>query len=62
MDTSVSPQKIDELVQRLGSTREEQYQYRRYEALDHGLKDSDGKSLRKEGYPRYKYMVKGRSW
>ncbi len=48
MDTSVSPQKIDELVQRLKALGKNNIEYRRYEALDHGLKDSDGKSLRKE--------------
>lgn len=48
MDTSVSPQKTDELVQRLEELGKNNIEYRRYEALDHGLKDSDGKSLRKE--------------
>lgn len=48
MDTSVSPQKTDELVQRLKALGKNNIEYRRYEALDHGLKDSDGKSLRKE--------------
>ncbi|MFM4958430.1 MULTISPECIES: alpha/beta hydrolase family protein [Aeromonas] len=48
MDTSVSPQKTDELVQRLKELGKNNIEYRRYEALDHGLKDSDGKSLRKE--------------
>ncbi|MFQ2739123.1 alpha/beta hydrolase family protein [Aeromonas caviae] len=47
-DTSVSPQKTDELVQRLKELEKNNIEYRRYEALDHGLKDSDGKSLRKE--------------
>ncbi|MFQ2538602.1 alpha/beta hydrolase family protein [Aeromonas caviae] len=48
MDTSVSPQKIDELVQRLEALGKNNIEYRRYEALDHGLKNSDGKSQRKE--------------
>ncbi|MFQ2750935.1 alpha/beta hydrolase family protein [Aeromonas caviae] len=48
MDTSVSPQKTDELVQRLEELGKSNIEYRRYEALDHGLKNSDGKSLRKE--------------
>ncbi len=47
-DTSVSPQKTDELVQRLKELGKNNIEYRRYEALDHGLKDSDGKSLRKK--------------
>nr|QUM00910.1 prolyl oligopeptidase family serine peptidase [Aeromonas caviae] len=48
MDTSVSPQKTDELVQRLEALGKNNIEYRRYEALDHGLKNSDGKSQRKE--------------
>ncbi|HDZ8882583.1 TPA: prolyl oligopeptidase family serine peptidase [Aeromonas dhakensis] len=48
MDTSVSPQKTDELMQRLKELGKNNIEYRRYEALDHGLKNSDGKSLRKE--------------
>ncbi|MFM5869326.1 alpha/beta hydrolase family protein [Aeromonas caviae] len=48
MDTSVSPQKTDELVLRLEELGKNNIEYRRYEALDHGLKNSDGKSLRKE--------------
>ncbi|WP_235671677.1 alpha/beta hydrolase family protein [Aeromonas caviae] len=48
MDTSVSPQKKDELVQRLEELGKSNIEYRRYEALDHGLKDSDGKSQRKK--------------
>ncbi|MDH1899456.1 alpha/beta hydrolase family protein [Aeromonas caviae] len=48
IDTSVSPQKTDELVQRLEELGKSNIEYRRYEALDHGLKNSDGKSLRKE--------------
>lgn len=48
MDTSVSPQKTDEMMQRLEEFGKNNIEYRRYEALDHGLKDSDGKSLRKE--------------
>ncbi|MFQ2551107.1 alpha/beta hydrolase family protein [Aeromonas caviae] len=47
-DTSVSPQKTDELVQRLKELGKNNIEYRRYEALVHGLKDSDGKSLRKK--------------
>ncbi|WP_411679059.1 alpha/beta hydrolase family protein [Aeromonas hydrophila] len=48
MDTSVSPQKTDELMQSLKDLGKSNIEYRRYEALDHGLKNSDGKSLRKE--------------
>ncbi|MFQ2778239.1 alpha/beta hydrolase family protein [Aeromonas caviae] len=48
MDTSVSPQKTDELVQRLKELEKNNIEYRRYEALDHGFKDSDGQSQRKE--------------
>ncbi|SIQ93150.1 alpha/beta hydrolase family protein [Aeromonas hydrophila] len=48
IDTSVSPQKTDELLQRLKELGKDNIEYRRYEALDHGLKSSDGKSLRKE--------------
>lgn len=47
-DTSVSPQKTDELVQRLKELGKNNIEYRRYEALDHGLKNSDGRNLRKE--------------
>ncbi|QNF24029.1 prolyl oligopeptidase family serine peptidase [Aeromonas hydrophila] len=47
-DTSVSPQKTDELIQRLTELGKSNIEYRRYEKLDHGFKDSDGKSLRKE--------------
>ncbi len=47
-DTSVSPQKTDEMMQRLEEHGKSNIEYRRYEALDHGLKDSDGKNLRKE--------------
>lgn len=47
-DTSVSPQKTDELMQRLKELGRSNIEYRRYEALDHGLKSSDGKSQRKE--------------
>lgn len=47
-DTSVSPQKTDELMQRLKDLGKNNIEYRRYEKLDHGLKDSDGKSQRKE--------------
>ena len=48
MDTSVSPQKTDELMQSLKELGKINIEYRRYEALDHGFKDSDGKILRKE--------------
>ncbi|WP_448052453.1 alpha/beta hydrolase family protein [Aeromonas caviae] len=48
MDTSVSSQKTDEMMQRLEELGKSNIEYRRYEALDHGLKNSDGKSLRKE--------------
>ncbi|MFM4994724.1 alpha/beta hydrolase family protein [Aeromonas sanarellii] len=48
MDTSVSPQKTDELMQRLKELGKSNIEYRRYEALDHGLKDSDGKNQRKK--------------
>ncbi|MEJ6017599.1 alpha/beta hydrolase family protein [Aeromonas caviae] len=48
MDTSVSPQKTDEMMQRLKELGKSNIEYRRYEALDHGLKDSDGKSQRKK--------------
>ncbi|WP_439830377.1 alpha/beta hydrolase family protein [Aeromonas caviae] len=48
MDTSVSPQKTDEMMQRLKELRKNNIEYRRYEELDHGLKNIDGKSLRKE--------------
>lgn len=48
MDTSVSPQKTDELMQRLKELGKNNIEYRRYEELDHGLKNIDGKSLRKE--------------
>jgi dienelactone hydrolase len=47
-DTSVSPQKTDELMQRLKKLGKSNIEYRRYEELDHGFKDSDGKSQRKE--------------
>ncbi|MGL5842513.1 MAG: alpha/beta hydrolase family protein [Aeromonas hydrophila] len=48
MDTSVSPQKTDELMQRLKELGKRNIEYRRYEELGHGLKDSDGKSQHKE--------------
>ena len=48
MDTSVSPQKTDEMMQRLEELGKSNIEYRRYEALDHGLKNSDGKSQRKK--------------
>ncbi len=47
-DTSVSPQKTDEMMQRLKELGKSNIEYRRYEALDHGLKNSDGKSQRKK--------------
>lgn len=47
-DTSVSPQKTDEMMQRLEELGKSNIEYRRYEALDHGLKNSDGRSLHKE--------------
>ncbi|MGU5847887.1 alpha/beta hydrolase family protein [Aeromonas hydrophila] len=47
-DTLVSPQKTDELIQRLKDLGKSNIEYRRYKELDHGLKDSDGKSQRKE--------------
>ncbi|HHQ4457576.1 TPA: alpha/beta hydrolase family protein [Aeromonas hydrophila] len=47
-DTSVSPQKTDELMQRLKDLGRNNIEYRHYEKLDHGFKDSDGKSQRKE--------------
>lgn len=48
MDTSVSPQKTDELVPRLKEFGKNNIEYRYYEELDHRLRNSDGKSLRKE--------------
>ncbi len=48
MDTSVSPQKTDEMMQRLKELGKNNIEYRRYEELDHGLKNIDGKNLRKE--------------
>ncbi|MDX7827489.1 prolyl oligopeptidase family serine peptidase [Aeromonas caviae] len=48
IDTSVSPQKTDELLQRLKELGKDNIEYRRYEELDHGLKNSDGRSQRKE--------------
>ncbi len=47
-DTSVSPQKTDEMMQRLKDLGKSNIEYRRYKKLDHGFKDSDGKSQRKE--------------
>lgn len=47
-DTSVSPQKTDEMMQRLKALGKRNIEYRHYESLDHGLKNSDGKSQRKE--------------
>ena len=48
MDTSVSPQKTDEMMLRLKTLGKINIEYRHYESLDHGLKNSNGKSLRKE--------------
>ncbi|MNT27851.1 Prolyl oligopeptidase family protein [compost metagenome] len=48
MDTSVSPQKTDELMQRLKELGKSNIEYRRYEELDHGLRNGGGKSLRKK--------------
>ncbi|EIS3741677.1 prolyl oligopeptidase family serine peptidase [Aeromonas hydrophila] len=47
-DTSVSPQKTDEMMQRLKDLGKSNIEYRHYKKLDHGFKDSDGKSQRKE--------------
>lgn len=47
-DTSVSPQKTDEMMQRLKELGKNNIEYRRYEELDHGFKNSDRKNLRKE--------------
>ncbi|MGL5213650.1 MAG: alpha/beta hydrolase family protein [Aeromonas hydrophila] len=47
-DTSVSPQKTDELMQHLKELGKSNIEYRRYKELDHGLKNSDGRNLRKE--------------
>ncbi|MGY6039916.1 alpha/beta hydrolase family protein [Aeromonas sp. AE23HZ002T15] len=47
-DTSVSPQKTDELMQRLTELGKSNIEYRRYKELDHGLKNRDGRSQRKE--------------
>ncbi|MNS37499.1 Prolyl oligopeptidase family protein [compost metagenome] len=48
MDISVSPQKTDEMMLRLKALGKINIEYRHYESLDHGLKNSNGKSLRKE--------------
>ncbi|HDT5894493.1 alpha/beta hydrolase family protein [Aeromonas hydrophila] len=48
MDISVSPQKTDELLQHLKDLGKNNIEYRRYEELDHGFKDSNGKNQRKE--------------
>ncbi|MGN5107553.1 alpha/beta hydrolase family protein [Aeromonas hydrophila] len=48
IDTSVSPQKTDELLRRLKDLGKNNIEYRRYKELDHGFKDSDGKNQRKE--------------
>ncbi|ENC9558324.1 alpha/beta hydrolase family protein [Aeromonas hydrophila] len=48
IDTSVSPQKTGELLRRLKDLGKNNIEYRRYEKLDHGFKDSNGKSQRKE--------------
>ena len=47
-DISVSPQKTDEMIRRLKELGKSNIEYLRYEELDHGLKNGDGKSLRKE--------------
>ncbi|MGL5812803.1 MAG: alpha/beta hydrolase family protein [Aeromonas sp.] len=47
-DTAISPQKTDELMQHFKELGKNNIEYRRYEELDHGLKNSDGKSQRKE--------------
>ena len=47
-DTSVSPQKTDVLMQHLKYLDKSNIDYQRYHALDHGLKNNEGKSLRKE--------------
>jgi dienelactone hydrolase len=47
-DISVSPQKTDELMQHLKELGKSNIKYRRYAELDHGLKNSAGKNLRKE--------------
>ncbi|MDX7759986.1 alpha/beta hydrolase family protein [Aeromonas hydrophila] len=47
-DTSVSPQKTDEMMLRLRELGKSNIEYRRYEALDHGLKNSDERSQHKE--------------
>ncbi|MGL6551010.1 alpha/beta hydrolase family protein [Aeromonas hydrophila] len=48
MDTSVSPQKTDEMMQHLKKLGKNNIEYRCYEALGHGFKNSNGKNLRKE--------------
>ncbi|MGL6288282.1 alpha/beta hydrolase family protein [Aeromonas hydrophila] len=48
MDTSVSPQKTNEMMQRLKELGKSNIEYLRYKELDHGLKDSDGTSQRKK--------------
>ncbi|WAG16334.1 prolyl oligopeptidase family serine peptidase [Aeromonas hydrophila] len=48
IDTSISPQKTDKLMQHLKELGKSNIEYRRYEELDHGFKNSDGKSQRKE--------------
>ena len=47
-DTSVSPQKTDEMMQSLKKLGKNNIEYRRYEDLDHGLKTVAGESKRKE--------------
>lgn len=60
MDTSVSPQKTDEMMQRLKELGKSNIEYRYYEALDHGLKDSDGKSLRKKVVSDINFWLRSR--
>ncbi|WP_368177995.1 alpha/beta hydrolase family protein [Aeromonas sp. R7-1] len=47
-DKSVSPQKTDELMQHLNELGKSNIEYRRYETLDHGFKNSNGENLRNE--------------
>ncbi|WP_454010517.1 hypothetical protein [Aeromonas sp. Marseille-Q7275] len=59
MDISVSPQKTDEMMLRLKALGKINIEYRHYESLDHGLKNSNGKSPQR-GRQRYEYMVKAK--
>lgn len=47
-DTSVSPQKTDEMIKRLKDLGKENIEYQRYDELDHGLNNIGGESKRKE--------------